>query len=200
MQSRSEGSRSFSDFASAHDHGKSLAAHLGNDLVEAICIADVEYRFLRVGELVVGDRVLVEVDGVLVEEPVVSVALFDRPANTTGRCTTWRSTWCTRTSPTACSCTTACTNFAGPTSGTFCSSRMRSPTSRRSCSTRTTESTQTILDAANAVIDNNLERKPKSLWTDTGMGDRIVRYHAEDEGDEAIWVAGTASNCTATTP
>jgi len=53
-------------------------------------------------------------------------------------------------------------------------------------------STQTILDAANSVIENNVERKPKALWTDTGMGDRIVRYHAEDEGDEAIWVAGTA--------
>ncbi|MEX2626600.1 MAG: 3'-5' exonuclease, partial [Ilumatobacteraceae bacterium] len=53
-------------------------------------------------------------------------------------------------------------------------------------------STQTILDAANAVIANNIERKPKSLWTDVGRGDRIVRYHAEDEGDEATWVAGTA--------
>jgi DNA helicase II / ATP-dependent DNA helicase PcrA len=53
-------------------------------------------------------------------------------------------------------------------------------------------STQTILDAANAVISNNVERKPKSLWTDTGHGDRIVRYHAEEEGDEATWVAGTA--------
>jgi DNA helicase-2/ATP-dependent DNA helicase PcrA len=53
-------------------------------------------------------------------------------------------------------------------------------------------STQTILDAANAVIDNNTERKPKSLWTDVGSGDRIVRYHAEDEGDEATWVASTA--------
>jgi DNA helicase-2/ATP-dependent DNA helicase PcrA len=53
-------------------------------------------------------------------------------------------------------------------------------------------STQTILDAANAVIDNNVERKPKSLWTDSGTGERIVRYHAEDEGDEATWVAGTA--------
>ncbi len=52
-------------------------------------------------------------------------------------------------------------------------------------------STQTILDAANAVIDHNVERKPKNLWTDTGGGDRIVRYHAEDEGDEAMWVAGT---------
>jgi DNA helicase-2/ATP-dependent DNA helicase PcrA len=53
-------------------------------------------------------------------------------------------------------------------------------------------STQTILDAANAVIDHNVERKPKNLWTDSDSGDRIVRYHAEDEGDEAMWVAGTA--------
>jgi len=53
-------------------------------------------------------------------------------------------------------------------------------------------STQTILDAANAVIDHNVERKPKNLWTDSGDGDRIVRYHAEDEGDEAMWIAGTA--------
>lgn len=53
-------------------------------------------------------------------------------------------------------------------------------------------STQTILDAANAVIEHNQERKPKSLWTDTGDGERIIRYHAEDEGDESMWVAGTA--------
>lgn len=50
-------------------------------------------------------------------------------------------------------------------------------------------STQTILDAANAVIANNPGRKEKHLWSDKGGGDRIVRYHAEDEGDEATWVA-----------
>jgi ATP-dependent DNA helicase UvrD/PcrA len=50
-------------------------------------------------------------------------------------------------------------------------------------------STQTILDAANAVIANNLGRKPKELWTDAGPGDPIVRYRAEDEGEEAAWVA-----------
>ena len=50
-------------------------------------------------------------------------------------------------------------------------------------------STQTILDAANAVITNNVSRKPKSLWTDQGMGEQIVRYRAEDEHDEAEWVA-----------
>ena len=50
-------------------------------------------------------------------------------------------------------------------------------------------STQTILDAANAVIANNLGRKPKELWTDQGQGQAIVRYHADDEGDESQWVA-----------
>ena len=55
-------------------------------------------------------------------------------------------------------------------------------------------STQTILDAANAVIDHNSARKPKHLWTDQGQGPRIVRYHAEDEGDEARWVVRTLAD------
>ncbi len=50
-------------------------------------------------------------------------------------------------------------------------------------------STQTILDAANAVIANNVSRKPKTLWTEIGSGERITRYRAEDEHDEAEWVA-----------
>ena len=50
-------------------------------------------------------------------------------------------------------------------------------------------STQNILDAANAVIDNNLSRRPKELWTDAGAGEAIIRYHADDEVDEAQWVA-----------
>ncbi|MBA3266939.1 MAG: DNA helicase PcrA [Acidimicrobiia bacterium] len=49
-------------------------------------------------------------------------------------------------------------------------------------------STQTILDAANAVIANNLMRKPKALWTEQVGGELIERYYAEDEHDEAAWV------------
>jgi DNA helicase-2/ATP-dependent DNA helicase PcrA len=52
-------------------------------------------------------------------------------------------------------------------------------------------STQAILDAANAVIVNNPDRKDKQLWSELGTGERITRYHAEDEGDEATWVART---------
>ena len=49
-------------------------------------------------------------------------------------------------------------------------------------------STQTILDAANSVISNNASRHPKHLWTDQGFGEKIVRYQAEDEHDEAMYV------------
>jgi DNA helicase-2/ATP-dependent DNA helicase PcrA len=49
-------------------------------------------------------------------------------------------------------------------------------------------STQTILDAANAVISHNLARKPKDLWTESGAGDKIVRFQGEDEADEAQWI------------
>ena len=50
-------------------------------------------------------------------------------------------------------------------------------------------STQTILSAANAVIARNPERKDKRLWTDAGDGDLIVGYVADNEHDEAAFVA-----------
>ncbi|NMM93210.1 ATP-dependent helicase [Bifidobacterium oedipodis] len=51
-------------------------------------------------------------------------------------------------------------------------------------------STQTILDAANAVIKNNEGRKPKKLWTAMGKGEPIVGYAADNAQQEAQWVAG----------
>ena len=54
-------------------------------------------------------------------------------------------------------------------------------------------STQTILDAANAVIGQNLGRQPKDLWTDKGEGQKIVRFTADDEMEESQWVANTMS-------
>jgi DNA helicase II / ATP-dependent DNA helicase PcrA len=51
-------------------------------------------------------------------------------------------------------------------------------------------STQTILSAANAVIAKNPDRKPKRLWSDAGAGEQIVGFVAENEHDEAAWVAG----------
>jgi DNA helicase II / ATP-dependent DNA helicase PcrA len=50
-------------------------------------------------------------------------------------------------------------------------------------------STQTILDAANAVIKLNSGRRPKRLWSDQGPGDLIIGYVADSEHSEADWVA-----------
>ncbi|MEY9486746.1 DNA helicase-2/ATP-dependent DNA helicase PcrA [Streptomyces calvus] len=50
-------------------------------------------------------------------------------------------------------------------------------------------STQTILSAANAVIERNESRRPKNLWTNAGTGARITGYVADTEHDEAQFVA-----------
>jgi DNA helicase-2/ATP-dependent DNA helicase PcrA len=51
-------------------------------------------------------------------------------------------------------------------------------------------STQNILSAANAVISRNAGRREKRLWTDSGEGELIVGYVADNEHDEARFVAG----------
>ncbi|NSC23448.1 DNA helicase PcrA [Streptomyces albus subsp. chlorinus] len=50
-------------------------------------------------------------------------------------------------------------------------------------------STQTILSAANAVIERNADRRPKNLWTKAGSGPKITGYVADTEHDEAQFVA-----------
>lgn len=64
----------------------------------------------------------------------------------------------------------------------------------RSCRTIRLEqnyrSTQSILDAANAVIAHNVGRKGKKLWTANGSGDPITVFEAADEGAEANYIAG----------
>ncbi len=51
-------------------------------------------------------------------------------------------------------------------------------------------STQNILSAANALIGNNTMREPKRLWSDLGKGERIRIFVADDEREEANFVAG----------
>lgn len=50
-------------------------------------------------------------------------------------------------------------------------------------------STQNILAVANALIEHNVERKPKSLWTQEPGGELAVRYRADNEHEEALFVA-----------
>jgi DNA helicase II / ATP-dependent DNA helicase PcrA len=51
-------------------------------------------------------------------------------------------------------------------------------------------STKRILQAANEVIEHNVNRKPKKLWTENPEGQKIVYYEAMNESDEAQFVAG----------
>jgi DNA helicase-2/ATP-dependent DNA helicase PcrA len=51
-------------------------------------------------------------------------------------------------------------------------------------------STSNILDAANAVIKNNLGRKAKNLWTDRDGGDKITVYQGDSEHEEGYFIAG----------
>lgn len=55
-------------------------------------------------------------------------------------------------------------------------------------------STKKILQAANEVINNNRNRRPKKLWTQNADGDQLVYYRANNEQDEAVFVASTISN------
>lgn len=57
-------------------------------------------------------------------------------------------------------------------------------------------STQTILDAANSVISNNIGRKRKKLWTNNTGGDRIRCYQGGNEHEEALFVAGEIKRLT----
>jgi DNA helicase II / ATP-dependent DNA helicase PcrA len=57
-------------------------------------------------------------------------------------------------------------------------------------------STQTILSAANAVVSRNPGRKPKNLWSDAGAGPPIVGYVADNEHDEAAFVAEEVDRLT----
>lgn len=49
-------------------------------------------------------------------------------------------------------------------------------------------STSNILDAANEVIVHNKQRKDKNLWTENGVGEKIIYHRAYDEKDEAYYV------------
>jgi DNA helicase-2/ATP-dependent DNA helicase PcrA len=80
--------------------------------------------------------------------------------------------------------------FRGATSATSRTSRTTTRTPRSCSWSRTTARRRRSSPPANAVIAKNPSRKAKRLWTDSGDGDRIVGYVADNEHDEAAFVAG----------
>ena len=78
---------------------------------------------------------------------------------------------------------------AAPTSATSSSSSATSPTPRSVLLEQNYRSTQTVLDAANALIAHNESQKPKHLWTAGATGDKVVVAELDDEHAEARYVA-----------
>ena len=115
-------------------------------------------------------------------------------SSSTSRSTTSTSRTRTTSSPAASSRTTRSTASAARTSGTSSTSRTTTPTRTVVKLEQNYRSTQTILDAANAVISNNRGQMAKHLWTDVGEGDpvrvrelsrRARRGAVRDGGDRA---------------
>ncbi len=65
---------------------------------------------------------------------------------------------------------------------------------------RNYRSTQTILEAASGVVAHNTERIGKTLWTESGAGEKITLYEAPDSENEALWIADTVENRLARNP
>ncbi len=61
-------------------------------------------------------------------------------------------------------------------------------------------STKNILEAASAVVANNLQRKGKWLWTDSGPGDLLTLYPANDAENEALFIADSIEKILRTNP
>ena len=92
--------------------------------------------------------------------------------------------------------TSRSTPSAARRSATSSTSSRTTPTPRTILLEQNYRSTQTILSAANAVIARNASRKPKNLWSDAGDGAPIVGYVADNEHDEASFVAGEVDRLT----
>jgi DNA helicase-2/ATP-dependent DNA helicase PcrA len=157
----------------------------GFDLDERLAIAGIVYDFMPLSHLRTGMRVLVHGDGGFEEAEVegLEVEHYDGPVydlEVDGTHTYVAEGMVVHNS---------IYNFRGADIRNIMEFEDAFPDATVIVLEQNYRSTQTILDAANAVIANNLGRKPKELWTEAGHGQAIVRYHADDEGDESQWVA-----------
>ena len=90
------------------------------------------------------------------------------------------------------------TSSAGPTTATSCGSRRRSPRRRSSSSSRTTGRRSGSSTPPTPSSSTTPPARPKHLWTEQVGGELITRYHAEDEHDEAAYVAHEIARLTDT--
>jgi superfamily I DNA/RNA helicase len=178
------------DYVEILDLAKSVAASRGLNLTHRIQIEEETVDLMAICQIRPGDHICIQHEGVLRWEAVTDVSLSDDQSP----CTVWDLEVSGGHTYVAAGVLVHNSVYR------FRGADFRNILEFEDTFTDVTtivldqnyRSTQTILDAANAVISHNLERRPKSLWTESGQGDPILRYHADDEGDEATWVASTA--------
>ena len=174
------------DYVEAVELARELAAAGGLEIRRRMCVGSVVYEFQPLSHLHPGMRVVVrQDDGRLTEAEVTDVTVSDydgpvfdlevSPTHTyvAGGMLVHNSIY----------------RFRGADIRNILQFEEAFPETTIVLLEQNYRSTQTILDAANAVIANNFGRKPKELWTDAGPGDKIVRFQADDEVDEAQFVA-----------
>ncbi len=179
---------SWKDYAKALADAKRVAAAGGLEIRRRLALAGVVYELMPASHLRPGMEVIVEEDGVFVPAVVHSTEVEEGS----------RPVYDLEVTPTHSYVAdgmlvhNSVYRFRGADYRNILQFEDAFPEVTTVVLDQNYRSTQNILDAANAVIANNLSRKPKNLWTDAGRGDQVVRYWAEDEGDEATFVARQA--------
>ncbi len=178
------------DYGEALTRARRLGVVLATDVRHRLVVDGQSYDLTPMSHLRPGMRVLVEGEGGLIEAPVDSIEIepYDGPVydlEVTGNHTYVANGVLVHNS---------IYNFRGADIRNILEFEEAFPDATVIVLEQNYRSTQTILDAANAVIANNLGRKPKELWTDEGHGQAIVRYHADDETDESQWVTHQISH------
>ncbi|HSK96196.1 MAG TPA: UvrD-helicase domain-containing protein [Euzebyales bacterium] len=172
-------------YTEALDYARGMSDAAGLDIRRRAWVHDQAYELLPLSHLHPGMRMLVEEDGELAEVEVDEVEQIDydgpvydlqvEPAQTyvADGVLVHNSIY----------------RFRGADIRNILDFERDFPDATRITLDRNYRSTQTILDAANAVIANNTQRLDKQLWTDLGQGAPVVRYTAENAHDEAAFVA-----------
>ncbi|MDP8971106.1 MAG: UvrD-helicase domain-containing protein [Actinomycetota bacterium] len=173
------------DYVQAVECVRAVAARAGMDIRRRAAVGNRRYELLPLSHLHPGMHILVDRDGGLVEQVVDAVEhehyegpVFDLEVDPTH--TYIADGMLVHNS---------IYRFRGADIRNILDFERDFPDATRVTLDRNYRSTQTILDAANAVIAHNLQRIPKDLWTDAGAGVQVIRYTADNEQDEAAFVA-----------
>jgi DNA helicase-2/ATP-dependent DNA helicase PcrA len=173
------------DYSEALDLARRVAAAGGLELRRRMAVGGAIYDYTPLSHLRPGMLILVEQDGKLVEAPVEQIELVPYEGEVYDLEVDHTHTYVAD----GVLVHNSVYRFRGADMRNILEFETAFPDATVVVLEQNYRSTQTILDAANAVISHNQARKPKDLWTESGAGDKIVRFQGEDEVDEAQWIS-----------